>query len=55
MMRNLIGYNCDIETQMKLLVEILQKNDVIYQAIIRANKLDLKKYYIGAGCICQSV
>lgn len=55
MSQNLLGYNCDIETQMKLFYEILQKNDVVYQAITGAGKLGLNQYYIGAGCICQSV
>ncbi len=51
----MIGFNCDVESQVEMLHEILQKNDVIYQVILRANKLGIDKYYIGAGCICQSV
>lgn len=51
----MIGFNCDVESQVEMLHEILQKNDVIYQVILRVNKLGIDKYYIGAGCICQSV
>ena len=53
--RDLIGFNCDIETQAITLHEMLKKNNAVYQVIIRAEKLGLGPYYIGAGCICQTV
>ena len=51
----MIGYNCDIETQKQLLHRILSENKSLYEVIMKAQKLGLEKYYIGAGCICQTV
>ncbi|MGI6005223.1 MAG: nucleotidyltransferase family protein [Christensenellales bacterium] len=51
----MLGFNCDVKTQIQILHKILQKNDIVYQVILRANKLGIDPYYIGAGCICQSV
>lgn len=51
----MIGYNCDIETQQQLLHRILSENKSLYQVIRNAQKLGLEKYYIGAGCICQTI
>lgn len=49
------GYNCDIEKQIKLLLEILSKNTPLFDVIKRAPELGIDEYYIGAGCICQTV
>ena len=51
----MIGYNCDIEIQRQLLRRILSENKILYEVIRNAQKLGLEKYYIGAGCICQTV
>ncbi len=51
----MLGFNCDVKTQIQLLHKILQENNIVYQVIVRADKLGINKYYIGAGCICQSV
>jgi hypothetical protein len=49
------GFNTDLHTQMELLEKILMSNEVLNNVFIRAQKLDLQNYYIGAGCIAQTV
>jgi hypothetical protein len=49
------GYNMDLQTQIKHLQNIIMSNEVIYVALERAKMLDIENYYIGAGCIAQSV
>ena len=51
----MIGYNCDIGTQQRLLYEILSRNAVLFEVIKGAQSLGLENYYIGAGCVCQTV
>lgn len=51
----MIGYNCDLETQKQLLFKILSENFVLFKVIKEAQNIGLKNYYIGAGCICQTV
>ena len=51
----LIGYNHNIEEQKELLFWILSKNSVLFEIIQNAQSLGLNNYYIGAGCVCQSV
>lgn len=51
----MIGYNCDLETQRQLLFSILQKNSLLFEIIRGAPEIGLDDYYIGAGCICQTV
>lgn len=51
----MIGYNRDIDTQKRLLFDILAKNTVLFRVIEEAQDMNLKNYYIGAGCICQTV
>lgn len=55
MQRKLDGFNDNLENQMKRLHAILKENKVIYDILRKASQLDLEDYYIGAGCICQSV
>ena len=38
-----------------ILHEILKRNTPLYDIIKQASKLDLENYYIGAGCITQTV
>lgn len=49
------GYNMDIQTQLKALENIIMSNKIISTAIERAKLLDAENYYIGAGCIAQTV
>lgn len=51
----MIGYNCDIRTQQRLLYEILSENPILFEILKGAQTLDLENYYIGAGCVCQTV
>lgn len=49
------GYNLDIQTQLKALENIIMSNEIVCTAINRAKQLNLENYYIGAGCITQTV
>ncbi len=49
------GYNEDIYKQLKILESIIMSNKIISEAIERAHILDINNYYIGAGCIAQTV
>lgn len=49
------GYNLDIYAQIQALEKIIMSNEVISIAIERAKMLDIDEYYIGAGCIAQTV
>nr|WP_294486925.1 nucleotidyltransferase family protein [uncultured Anaerosporobacter sp.] len=49
------GYNLDIGTQMKRLEDILMSSEMIYITIKKASQLGIDNYYIGAGCITQTV
>lgn len=49
------GYNLDILTQFKTLETIIMSSEIIGTAIERAKSLDIDNYYIGAGCITQTV
>ena len=51
----MIGYNCDIDTQKRLLYDILARNRVVFDVISKAPSLGLENYYVGAGCVCQTV
>ena len=49
------GYNLDINEQIKVLEKIVMKSKNINTVIERAESLNLENYYIGAGCIAQTV
>lgn len=49
------GYNLDVWGQMKVLEEIIMSSGMIREALVRAKRLGLNNYYIGAGCITQTV
>lgn len=51
----MLGYHCDIGTQMRLLQEILSQSPVLAEILRETPVLGLENYYIGAGCICQTV
>jgi hypothetical protein len=50
-----VGYNIDLQTQMKILENILIQSKPISTAIERAQGLGIENYYLGAGCITQTV
>ena len=49
------GYNIDIQAQLKALKNIILSNEMIDVVIKRAKSLDIDNYYVGAGCITQTV
>lgn len=49
------GYNLDLYSQFKALENIIISNETINIAIERAKQLDIDNYYLGAGCITQTV
>ncbi|MDD7793616.1 nucleotidyltransferase family protein [Clostridium sp. 'White wine YQ'] len=49
------AYNLDLSVQLDALEKILYSSDVIKTIIERAEELDIENYYIGAGCIAQTV
>lgn len=49
------GYNEELGRQIKILHEIIKQNDLLYSLICLAEQAELKNYYIGAGCIAQTV
>ncbi|WPC39765.1 nucleotidyltransferase family protein [Clostridium sp. JS66] len=49
------GYNLDICTQVQVLENIIMSNKIINIVIERAKQLGIDNYYIGAGCIAQTV
>ncbi len=55
MKRKLPGFNENLKRQINFLAEIIEKNAVLSTIIKKAPKLGLKHYYIGGGCIAQTV
>ena len=51
----MIGYNTDLFTQTEQLSKILSLNKSLYEIIEKAENAKLKNYYVGAGCITQTV
>lgn len=49
------GYNLDIHRQIEVFEKIIMLSETLSEAIERAKALDLDNYYIGAGCITQTV
>ena len=49
------GYNNDLQNQISELESILFLNKELYSIIEKASNLDLPNYYIGAGCIAQTI
>ncbi|PTX55011.1 hypothetical protein C8P63_12333 [Melghirimyces profundicolus] len=49
------SYNPDIDSQKDLLIRIIIMNTYLQKVLNRAPTLGLKEYYIGAGCITQTV
>ena len=49
------GLNRDLHYQLDIFCEIISKNKYVYEVCDKARYLNLKNYYIGAGCIAQTV
>lgn len=51
----LTGYNLDVHAQIRVLENIIMSSAVVSTTIERAKLLNIDNYYIGAGCITQTV
>lgn len=51
----LTGFNLDIHSQVKVLENIVLSTGIINTVIERAKLFNIDNYYIGAGCIAQTV
>jgi len=51
----MIGYNNDINRQIKHFEEIIFSNEVLTKILTNAENVGLDYYYIGAGCIAQTI
>ena len=49
------GFNADLLAQIKHLWTIIERNGELYDIIKKAGDIGLHNYYIGAGCIAQTV
>ncbi|GHV10218.1 hypothetical protein FACS189485_23220 [Spirochaetia bacterium] len=49
------GFNNDLQTQMEQLKKIIVSNVILKEALETAKNISLKNYYIGAGCIAQTI
>jgi hypothetical protein len=49
------GFNKNLQIQMEKLKEIIMSNKILKDTLNKASKIKLKNYYIGAGCIAQTV
>lgn len=47
--------NLNTKEEFKLLEKIIMSSDPIKEVILKASSIGLKNYYIGAGCIAQTV
>lgn len=51
----MIGRNSELSEQVKALKKVLQYNQTLCRVAEESEKLGLTNYYLGAGCIAQSV
>ena len=51
----MIGYNTDINRQIKHFKEIIFSNEILSNILTNAENVGLDCYYIGAGCIAQTI
>ncbi len=47
--------NMDLHSQISSLQTILFENPILKELLVRSRDLEIKNYYIGAGCIAQTV
>jgi len=48
-------FNADLQSQIAQLTKIVRQNEVLYDVIEKVSRVGLRDYYIGAGCIAQTV
>ena len=51
----MVGINADLASQVRLLTDILQRNEAVYAVIKKVGGIGLKNHYVAAGCIVQTV
>lgn len=51
----MIGKNAQLSQQIQVLHKLLQDNQPLYHVIEESQNLNLPEYYIGAGCVAQTV
>jgi len=51
----MVGFNADLQSQIAQLESILLQNEKLYGIMEKASGMGLKDYYIGAGCVTQTV
>jgi len=49
------GYNIDLKKQIEQLEKIVHSNKILESILVKAAEIGLKHYFIGAGCIAQTV
>ncbi|MFC6552823.1 nucleotidyltransferase family protein [Cohnella cellulosilytica] len=49
------AYNRNLSDQVHVLTTIIARNKVVHDVILRAQDFKIDNYYIGAGCIAQTV
>lgn len=49
------GHNLDLQAQLKVLEKIIMSNKTLNEVVSRAYLCGVENYYIGAGCIAQTV
>ena len=49
------AHNKDFQTQVDILEEILRKSPVIQEVMLLVPKLEIPQWYLGAGCVAQTV
>jgi hypothetical protein len=49
------GYNLDLYSQIDIFCRIIMENKILNEVFTRAPSLGLKNYYIGAGCLAQTI
>lgn len=51
----LIAYNQDLQSQLDYLEKILKQNEIISEILKRTPNLQMPNWYLGAGCLSQTV
>lgn len=49
------GFNVDVQKQIEIFMGIIRRNEQVNDVVERASLLGLQGYYIGAGCLVQTV
>ena len=49
------GYNKDLSIQIEEFEKIIMSNEIVKNILVKAVNLGLSDYYIGAGCIAQTI